>query len=111
MTKNNTELEQMNEGLNRWRAVFNELCTDGVFRPAFICPRHVTSIKQLDPPHKIGDLMANTSICYKEGDSFAEVGKSGEVFVFESIISVLSALGTMVAASDNYTSNFYFASK
>ena len=105
------EKRQLDEGLNRWEAAFNELCSDGIFRPVFICPRFVTGIKQLDPPHKIGDCTANTSISYHECGSFAGAGKSGEIFVFETIATVLSALGTMIAASDNYNSNFYFAGK
>ena len=101
----------MNEQPTRWEAVFNELCTDGFFRPVFICPRYVTNVKRLDPPHKVGDYTANTFISYKECGTFAGAGKSGEVFVYEQVGEVISALGTMIASSDNYNSNFYFAGK
>jgi len=111
MENKKSEIKQLNEGLNRWEVAFNELCDDGVFRPVFICPRFVTGVKRLDPPHKIGGQTASTSISYKECDTFVDAGKSGEVFVFEPIAIVLSALGTMITASDNHNSNFYFAGK
>ena len=111
MDTETAKAEQLDEGLNKWQAAFNELCADGIFRPVFVCPRYVDGVKRLDPPHKIRDYTANTSISYKECDTFAGTGKSGEVFVFESVAIVLSALGTMIAASDNYNSNFYFAGK
>ena len=95
----NINTTKLDAGLNRWETAFNELCDDGVFRPVFVCPRFVTGVKRLDPPYKAGTYTANTSVTYKECDSLAGVGKSGEIFVFESVALVLSALGTMIILS------------
>jgi hypothetical protein len=106
-----SKIQQLDEELHQWNVVFNELCVDGIYRPVYISPRSVTNVKRLDPPHKIGDYTANTLISYKEPDSFDGTGKSGEFFVFETIELVLSALGTTIAASDHYCTNFFLAGK
>jgi hypothetical protein len=110
MTKDNTE-SKLNEELHQLQAAFNKLCDDGAFRPVFISPGIVTSVKQINPPYKIGNAEARTAISYQKSDSFTGPGESGEFFVFEDIRMVLSALGTMIAATDNRTSSFYFAGK
>ena len=39
----------------QWTVAFNELCSDGVFRPFLVRPKNVTNVKRLDSPHKFGD--------------------------------------------------------
>jgi len=112
MTKDHTELKHMDKEQDiRTTVVLNELCADGIFRPVKVCPNNVTNVKRLDPPHKLGDYTANTSISYKESDTFDGIGKSGEVFVYEQIAGVLSALGTSIAACEHYVAGLYYAGK
>jgi len=90
--------------------VLNELCTDGVYRPVWICPTHVTNIRKLDYP--ITDVhCAKTCVSYKEPDTFAGYGACFEVNVFESMPEVLAALGSTMAATYIYSANFFHAEK
>jgi hypothetical protein len=99
MTKDNTD-SKLNDYLCARIAVFNQLCDDGIFRPIFIYPGEITSVKQLDPPHKIGDATANTCISYRKGCQFNGQGESGELFVHEHIWTVLSTAGAILAVND-----------
>jgi hypothetical protein len=96
-------------GVNRFAVTFNELCDDGIFRPIFLDPGDIISVKRLITPHQIGAGIAHTSICHREYLSTWEEGKTEETFVFEQIDDVLLALGSMRAVKDHNRTNYYCA--
>jgi len=113
MNDNNNEtlppVPPRQETTSKTSVVFNALHPDGVFRPIWICPGIVTSVRKLNPTYKIDKAEAHTAIQYKEGDSFAGFGKSYEVFVYEDIAEVLGSLGTAVNANMWYGMHFMHA--
>ena len=108
------QIEKESTKDERVTMVFNEFCADGVFRPVWICPSLVTSIKELvgvPDPNKIGTAYASTLITWKEPDTFLGFGKTHDIPVYEPFSIVLAALGTSMAAISLYSYNFYYAGR
>ena len=90
----------------RWAMVFNELCDDGIIRPVAILPGQVTSIKSMEstiPGSKYGynaEFIGATAI----------VHEGCEILLYEPIRLVISALGSVLLASENWTAHVFYAS-
>ena len=86
----------------RWTVVFNELCSDGVFRPVWICPRDITNIKRLIPRYPVVEHReAATSIMYN----------GREVLLFEEFETVISSLGTSLIGCNFYSAGLFYADR
>ena len=86
----------------RWTVVFNERCSDGIFRPVWICSRDITNIKRLIPRYPVVEHReAATSIMYD----------GREVLLFEEFETVISSLGTSLVGCDFYSAGLFYAGR